>query len=212
MSISRVCLSAAMVLAGACAPRYSHLTQPALLSRKAPETFRARFETTQGVFVIEVTRAWAPLGGDRFYNLVRGGFYDGARFYRTLPKFVVQFGISSDPKISKAWNESTKINDDPVKEGNKETTVAFAAGGPNTRTTQVFINMADNVRLDALGFAVFGKVISGMEVIRKFYAEHGEGPPRGTGPDQKKIREEGEVYLARDFPKLDRIIKARIVH
>ena len=197
------------LLAG-CGPRYGLLTAPARYARQAPEKYKARFETTKGVFVIEVTRASAPLGADRFYNLVRGGFYDGARFFRTLPKFVVQFGINPDPKVSKAWGDATKIKDDPVKESNQRGAVTFAMAGPDTRTTQVYINMRDNSRLDKMGFAPFGKVIAGMDVVEKLYADYGEGPPRGKGPDQDKIEAEGEAYLAREFPKLDKIVRARI--
>lgn len=200
-----------LLLLAACAPRYARLTQPALFTQRAPEVYRVRFETTQGPFVMEVIRGWAPLGADRFYNLVRGGFYDGARFFRTLPKFVVQFGISPDPKVSKAWDERTKIIDDVVRMSNQRGFVSFATDGPNTRTTQVFINKKDNARLDARGFAPFGQVVSGMEKVEKFYAEYGEGAPRGAGPDQDKIQAEGEAYLAREFPKLDRILAARVV-
>jgi peptidyl-prolyl cis-trans isomerase A (cyclophilin A) len=200
-----------LLLLAACAPRHAHLTQPALFTQRAPEVYRVRFETTQGPFVMQVTRGWAPLGADRFYNLVRGGFYDGARFFRTLPKFVVQFGISPDPAVTKAWGDKTKILDDVVRMSNQRGFVTFATDGPNTRTTQVFINKKDNARLDAMGFAPFGQVISGMETVEKLYAEYGEGPPRGKGPDQDKIEAEGDAYLAREFPKLDKILSARIV-
>ena len=195
----------------ACGPHYSRLTTPSKFTRTAPAIYLARFETTKGTFAIEVHREWSPLGADRFYNLVRGGFYDGQRFFRTVPQFVVQWGISPKPAVSKAWGETTRIQDDPVKQSNTRGFVSFATSGPNTRTGAVFVNMADNARLDKTGFSPFGKVVEGMEVFGKLYAEYGEGAPRGKGPDQKKIREEGDAYLAREFPMLDRITKARIV-
>ena len=186
------------------------LLNPASLHAKAPETFKARFVTTKGEFVIEVHRDWAPLGADRFYNLVNGGFYDGQRFFRTVPAFVVQWGISPNPAISKAWGESTRIQDDPVKQSNTRGFVSFAKSGPNTRTTSIFVNMANNARLDDT-FPPFGRVVEGMDVFDRLYAGYGEIAPRGKGPEQKKLREEGEAYLAREFPLLDRITKARIV-
>ncbi len=198
------------LLTFACGPRYSRLTVPAKFTRKAPAVYRARFETTKGPFVIEVHRDWAPLGADRFYNLVRGGFYDGERFFRTLPKFVVQWGIPPKPAVAKAWGDTTRIPDDPVTQSNTRGFVSFATSGPNTRTAQLFVNMTDNARLDKLGFAPFGKVVQGMEVFDKLYAEYGEGAPRGKGPEQKRLREEGEEYLAKEFPLLDKIRKARI--
>lgn len=213
----RVLAPIALLLAGllslvtlACGPRYSRLTTPAKLKHSSPATWRARFQTTQGTFVIEVHRDWAPLGAARFYNLVRGGYYDGQRFFRTLPAFVVQWGISPKPAVSKAWDASTRIQDDPVKQTNTRGLVSFATSGPNTRTAAIFVNMADNSRLDKTGFAPFGEVVEGMDVFAKLYSGYGEGPPRGKGPEQKKIREEGEPYLAREFPLLDRIVKARV--
>jgi peptidyl-prolyl cis-trans isomerase A (cyclophilin A) len=191
-------------------PHRSRLLTPAKISRTAPEKFWARFKTTRGIFVVEVVRANAPLGSDRFYSLVRAGYYDGVRFFRTVPKFVTQFGLNPDPRVTKAWGQSTRITDDPVKESNLQGAVTFAAAGPNTRTTQIFINLADNTRLDKTGFAPFGKVVSGMDVVLNLYSGYGEGAPRGKGPDQKRIREEGEPYLAKDFPLLDRVTKARV--
>ena len=212
MAISRRTFLTALALlgSGGCAPHYERLVAPARFVKSAPAVYRTRFETTKGIFVIEVHRDWAPLGADRFYNLVRGGFYDGQRFFRTLPKFVVQWGISPNPSVSKAWGEATRIKDDPVTSSNTRGFVSFATSGPNTRTTAIFVNMADNSRLDKIGFAPFGKVTSGMEVFEKLYAEYGEGAPRGKGPEQRKIREQGEPYLAKEFPLLDRIVRARI--
>lgn len=193
-----------------CAPPHARLLKPAGFVKQAPAVFRARFETTKGPFVIEVHRDWAPLGADRFYNLVRGGFYDGERFFRTVPKFVVQWGISPDPAVNEAWGETSRIQDDPVKQTNTRGFVTFAKGGPNTRTTQIYVNMADNSRLDKTGFAPFGSVVTGMDVFEKLYSEYGEIVPRGKGPDQKQLREQGEAYLVREFPLLDKIVRARI--
>lgn len=186
------------------------LMDPARLSEKAPDSFEVRFDTTQGEFVVEVHRDWSPVGADRFYNLVKSGFYDDTRFFRVLPGFVVQFGIHGDPLVAETWTDAT-IQDDPVKESNKVGYVTYAkSGAPNSRTTQVFINLADNVRLDGMGFAPFGQVIEGMDVVEKLYAGYGEGAPRGNGPMQQRIVEEGNTYLDEFFPKLDRIEKATL--
>jgi peptidyl-prolyl cis-trans isomerase A (cyclophilin A) len=170
----------------------------------APATYRARFETSAGAFVVEVTRAWAPGGADRLYNLVRHGFYDGGRFFRVVPGFVVQFGLSRDPATSARWRPAT-IPDDPVTQRNTRGTLTFATGGPNTRTTQLFINYADNSRLDAMGFAPLGKVVEGMEVVDRIY------PGYGQAPDQGLIQTQGNAYLAAQFPQLDTIARAVIV-
>jgi peptidyl-prolyl cis-trans isomerase A (cyclophilin A) len=186
------------------------LYRPSSLDLKAPAVYRAKFITTKGDFIIEIHRAWAPLGADRFYNLVRFGFYNGASFFRMLPGFVVQFGLSPNPRIARAWSHAA-IKDDPVAQGNSLGTVTFAMAGPNTRTTQVFINLADNARLDQMGFAPIGKVTEGMSVVRSFYSGYGEGAPRGNGPDQDLIEKEGKSYLVKNFPKLDRIKVAEIL-
>lgn len=186
------------------------LLDPKSLNEKAPETYKAKFTTTRGDFVIEATRAWSPLGADRFYNLVKNRFYDGADFFRVLPGFVVQFGISPRPEVSKAWRAAT-IRDDPVKQSNLRGSVTFATGGPNTRTTQVFINLADNPRLDGMGFSPFGRVVEGMDIVDKLYSEYGEGAPQGRGPEQGRIESEGRAYLEKDFPRLDSIKTAVIV-
>lgn len=180
------------------------LTNPASLKDKAPEQFQARFTTTKGDFVVDVTRAKAPLGVDRFYNLVKYGFFNGAAFFRVVPGFVVQFGLSALPAVNAAW-EPAKITDDPVTDSNVKGTVCFATAGPNTRTTQLFVNLGDNVRLDAMGFAPFGKVIEGMDVVEKIY------PGYGQTPDQARITKEGAAYLKAQFPELDTITKAAIV-
>jgi len=186
------------------------LDQPSSLNLSAPAVYRAKFTTTQGDFVIEVTRSWAPYGADRFYNLVKNGFYDGASFFRVLPGFIVQFGISPDPRLSEVWH-SAAIPDDPVAESNLAGTVTFATAGPNTRTTQVFINLRDNKNLDSQGFAPFGKVVEGMEVLEKLYSGYGEGAPMGNGPDQQRLEKEGRAYLTGSFPKLDSIKSAAIM-
>ena len=186
------------------------LDQPASLNQKAPDVYQAKFVTTKGDIVIQVTRAWAPQGADRFYNLVKYGFYDGASFFRVIPGFMVQFGISGKPAVSEVWH-SADIPDDPVRQSNVAGAVTFATAGPDTRTTQVFINYADNKNLDAQGFAPFGKVTAGMDVARSFYSGYGEGAPMGNGPDQQLIQSQGEAYLAKDFPKLDHIKSAAIL-
>jgi peptidyl-prolyl cis-trans isomerase A (cyclophilin A) len=175
-----------------------------------PATYRARFETSAGVFVIEVQRAWAPQGADRVYELVKGGFYDGQRFFRVLSGFMAQFGIHGDPKVSAQWRERN-ILDDPVRQSNTRGMVSFATAGPNTRTTQIFINYGNNNSLDGMGFAPFGRVVEGMDVVDRLFAGYGEGAPRGRGPDQGRIQSEGNAYLAREFPKLDYVKKATIV-
>ncbi|HSL68661.1 MAG TPA: peptidylprolyl isomerase [Longimicrobiales bacterium] len=176
----------------------------------APDTFIARFETSRGNFFVQVVREWAPRGADRFYNLVRNGFYDGNRFFRVVDSFVVQWGVSGDPDVSHAWARQC-IRDDPVRSTNTRRAVTFAFGRPHTRTTQVFINYALNARLNQAGFAPFGQVIEGMEVVDSLYAGYGDGPPRGNGPDAVRVVDEGNAYLDREFPRLDSIIRARVV-
>jgi peptidyl-prolyl cis-trans isomerase A (cyclophilin A) len=179
------------------------LLNPATLKAQAPDVYKVRFTTSKGIFVAQVTRAWAPLGADRFYNLVKNGFYDGAGFFRIVPNFVVQFGISANPAVSKAW-KTAKISDDPVTQSNRRGYLTFATSGPNTRTTQLFINLADNARLDSMGFSPFGQVTEGMEVVDKLNAEYGEQP------DQSRIEAEGKTYLEKNFTRLD-IIKTATV-
>lgn len=179
------------------------------MKQTAPAEFRAKFETSVGTFVVKVVREWAPKGADRFYNLVRNGFYDDVRFFRVLPGFVAQFGIQGDPAISAKWRKAT-IADDSVKQSNTRGRLSFATGGPNTRTTQVFISYADNNRLDAMGFSAFGEVTEGMDVVDKLYSGYGEGAPSGRGPDQGRIQEEGNAYLKKQFEKLSTVIRARV--
>ena len=186
-----------------------NLANPAALNEQAPATYKVQFDTSKGPFVIEVHRDWAPNGADRFYNLVKNGFYDNARFFRVISGFMVQFGINGDPKLSSVWREA-RIQDDPVKQSNGRGYITFATAGPNTRTTQVFINFADNAALDRQGFAPFGQVISGMNVVDTLFSGYGEGAPRGMGPDQGRMQQEGNAYLMKDFGKLDYIKKAAI--
>jgi peptidyl-prolyl cis-trans isomerase A (cyclophilin A) len=186
------------------------LLDPSSLNQKAPATFKAKFTTTKGDFVVEVTRAWAPLGADRFYNLVKNGFFTDASFFRVISGFMVQFGLSAKPPISAAWSHAT-IPDDPVTQSNKRGYVTFATAGPNTRTTQMFINFGDNSRLDEQGFAPFGQVIEGMDVVDKLYSGYGEGAPQGNGPGQGELEEKGKPYLDANFPNLDSIKAAVIV-
>jgi len=188
----------------------SALMNPSALKAKAPATFKAKFVTTKGPFVVEVKRAWAPLGADRFYNLVSSGFFDKVKFFRVVPTFVVQFGMHGTPAVGAKWREAN-IMDEEVVTGNKRGFLTYAKAGPNTRTTQFFINLGDNSRLDAMGFPAFGHVISGMDVVDKLYSGYGDGPPSGTGPDQGSIAAQGNAYLDKEFPKLDSIIKATIV-
>jgi peptidyl-prolyl cis-trans isomerase A (cyclophilin A) len=196
----------AIVLLGGCGgPK----TESEARIEPAPDSYRVNFETSKGNFVVEVNKAWAPEGAERFYLLVRRGFYDDTRFFRVLRNFVVQFGISGDPAVSSRWRTAT-IPDDAVKESNRRGTITFATSGPNTRTTQVFINLADNVRLDGMGFAPFGRVVSGMDVVDRLYDAYGEGTPRGNGPDQQLIESQGNAYLEGSFPRLDHIRSARV--
>jgi len=175
----------------------------------APDVFRVKFETSKGDFLVQVTKEWAPLGADRFFELVQSHFFDGGRFFRVLPKFVVQFGLNGDPKVSALWSNA-RLPDDPVKQSNIKGKITFATSGPSSRTTQVFINYGDNSRLDSKGFAPFGEVVSGMDVVERFYFAYGEGAPRGNGPNQDMIETQGNAYLERDFPRLDYIKKATI--
>lgn len=183
---------------------------PAKLTAQAPETFDALFNTTKGKFTIEVTRSLAPNGADRFYNLVKSGYFTDVAFFRVIPGFMCQFGISGDPAISAKWRAAT-ISDDPVKGSNTRGTITFATAGPDTRTTQLFINFGDNAGLDAQGFAPFGKVIEGMDVVDKINGEYGDGPPGGSGPDQGRVQMEGNAYLKKDFPNLDYIKSATLI-
>jgi len=187
------------------------LMNPASLNEQAPASFKAKFTTTKGDFVVQVTRAWAPRGADRFYNLVKSGFFTDAAFFRYVPGFIVQFGMPADPKVGAAWHNAT-IPDDLIKHSNTAGTVVFANAGANTRTTQLFINLVDNTsQLDPprqVGFSPFGEVISGMDVVKGLYSGYGEAPQQ-NGP--QSISAQGKAYLYKNFPKLDSIKTATIV-
>lgn len=182
------------------------LAQDSKKAKKAPKTFKAKFETTAGDFVIEVQREWAPNGADRFYQLVSSGFYDECKFFRVVPDFMVQFGINGDPKVQKGWRDAT-IKDDPVMQSNKKGYVTFATSGPDSRTTQIFINYKQNSFLDSQGFAPFGKVVEGMDVVQKINSQYGETPSKA----QPQIQAMGNEFLNAKFPKLDGIKKATIL-
>ena len=171
---------------------------------KAPDKYKARFETSKGDILIQVEREWAPIGADRFYTLVKTGYLNGDRFFRVVPNFIIQFGIAGDPKLTARW-KNANLQDDPVKTNNMRGTVTFATAGPGTRTTQLFINTNDNVRLDGQGFAPFGRVIDGMKVVDQIFSGYGEGPI------QPRIEFEGNSYLEKDFPNLDYIKTASVV-
>jgi len=206
-------LAPAMLLAAALATparaQPENLANPSALKEQAPASYKARFDTSKGVFVVQVTRAWAPHGADRFYNLVKSGFYDNVRFFRVMSGFMAQFGIHGDPAVMTPWRDA-RIPDDKVTQSNKRGYITFATSGPNARTTQVFINFDDNSNLDDMGFAPFGRVATGMNVIDALNAEYGEGAPRGRGPDQSRMQREGNAYLAKEFPRLDFVKKATI--
>ena len=181
------------------------LSDPAALKETAPATFTANFDTSAGPFVITVHRDWAPAGADRFYNLVKNGFFTNVRFFRAIPNFMVQFGIHGDPAIASQWRNA-RLPVDKVVKSNTRGMITYAMGGsPDTRTTQMFINFKNNANLDAMGFAPFGEVTTGMENVDKIYQGYGEGAPRGQGPDQGRVQAEGNAYLMKDFPKMDYI-------
>ena len=188
------------------------LLDPSLAQEQAPDTYRVQLDTTKGKVVIEVHREWSPQGADRFYNLVKAGFFERVAFFRAIEGFMVQFGMSGTPAVQQAWN-AYPIPDDPsAGQTNKRGYITFAKKGtPNSRTTQVFINYRDNVALDSMGFTPFGEVVEGMDVIDGLYKGYGEGAPKGKGPNQMIIEREGNAYLERDFPELDYVEKATIV-
>jgi peptidyl-prolyl cis-trans isomerase A (cyclophilin A) len=213
-------VAVALGITAAAAPGCARRTPPealinptsAALGARAPDSFHVTFETSRGRFVVVAHRSWAPVGVDRFYYLVQNRFYDENRFFRVLPNFVAQFGLPADPRVAAAW-KGRVIADDRVRQSNRRGTVSFAHGGPRTRTTQLFINLTDNRRLDDLppmGFAPIGRVISGMTVVDRLYSGYGEGPPRGKGPSQDSIAARGNAYLDRKFPRLDRVRSARV--
>jgi peptidyl-prolyl cis-trans isomerase A (cyclophilin A) len=203
-------LVAGLTLVSAQSGASKALLNPAALKETAPNTYNVNFATSVGSFVVTVHRDWAPHGADRFYNLVKNGFYNDARFFRAIPKFMVQFGLHANPAVSKAWRNA-RLPADKVTQTNRRGFITYAMGAsPETRTTQVFINFRNNTNLDALGFAPFGEVTTGMDVVDKIYTGYGDGPPRGTGPDQERIQSEGNAYLLKAFPRLDYIKSATI--
>ncbi len=187
----------------------SPIFYPKRLTEQAPDDFRARFETSAGDFVIEVHRAWSPEGADRFFNLIANGFYDDVRVYRVIPGFMAQFGLNGDPVVNYQWRNAIII-DDPVVQSNTRGRVSFAKGGPNSRTTEVFINYRDNAGLDGNGFSPFGEVVQGMDVVDRFHGGYGDGPPRGQGPYQAQVQAQGNEYLDAEFPELTRILRASV--
>jgi len=180
------------------------LLQPATLKAKAPDVYDVKFTTTKGDFVVQVNRAWAPIGADRFYNLVKHGFFTGAPFFRVVQGFIIQFGLTPDPAVNRAW-QNANIKDDPVTQSNKPGYLTFATAGPNTRTTQLFINFGNNTFLDNQGFAPFGQVTSGMDVVKNLYSGYGEQPNQGA------ITSQGKAYIEKNFPKIDSIVSATVV-
>jgi len=181
------------------------------MTATAPETFTVRFETSAGQFDVAVHREWSPNGADRFYNLVRNGYYDDVRFFRVLEGFMAQFGISGDPALNRAWR-TAQIADDPVVQSNTRGRITYAkSNAPNSRTTQLFINFGDNSQLDDMGFAPFGEVVAGMDAVDALYSQYGEGAPQGGGPNQGKVQSEGNAYLEAEFPELDYIVRATVL-
>ena len=209
--MKRIVITAAagalFVIAAACRPIGAQdsggLRNPAILTEQAPAMFEAAFDTSKGRVVVDVHREWAPIGADRFYNLVKSGFFDDVRFFRVIPGQLAQFGMHGDPAVQDAWRDAV-VKDDPVKHGNIRGSVSFASRGRNTRTTQLFINLRDNSAYDRLGFAPFAEVVTGLEVVDSLYAGYEERP------DQGRIDAEGNAYLVREFPSLDYIKKAII--
>lgn len=185
------------------------LLRPAKATSEAPASYKVNFDTTKGMFVVEVTRDWAPLGADRFYNLVGMGYYDDIAFFRAINGFMVQFGIHGEGKVNGVWKKA-KIKDDPVTQSNTPGYITFATSGKDSRTVQVFLNLGNNKNLDNSGFAPFGKVIQGMDVVKKLYTGYGEGAPRGKGPSQGRLQGEGNAYLRKEFPELDYIKTATL--
>jgi peptidyl-prolyl cis-trans isomerase A (cyclophilin A) len=187
------------------------LLAPEKAVAKAPETFKVRFVTTKGEFVMEGHRSWSPRGADRFYNMVRAGFFKDVAFFRAIEGFMVQFGIHGSPEVAAKWRAANIDDDASAGKPNGRGYVSFAMAGPNTRTTQMFINYKDNSRLDSMGFTPFAQVVQGMEVVYKLYKGYGESAPNGQGPDQGRVQREGNAYLKKDFPMLDYVKSAALV-
>jgi peptidyl-prolyl cis-trans isomerase A (cyclophilin A) len=199
-----------MAARGRASAAAGQLRNPASRADRAPDVFRTRFETSKGAFVIEVHRAWAPIGADRFYDLVKNGFYDDCRFFRVIDGLMAQIGINGNPTVQSVWADA-RIPDDPVRQSNKPGYVTLAHAGSNTRATQFFINLTDNsALLDRKGFAPIGRVLSGLDVVEQLYSGYGDGAPRGIGPSQMQIASEGNAFLKKKFPKLDYVRTATV--
>jgi peptidyl-prolyl cis-trans isomerase A (cyclophilin A) len=195
----------------ACGPQATGKKKVApALPDKAPDVYKVRLMTTKGEMVVEVTRDWAPRGAEHFYTLVRSRYFDGVPFYRVVRNFIAQFGISLDPSASRLWSQ-LRLPDDPPRQKNKKGTLTFAALGAASRTTQIFINLADNTSLDKQGYVPFGRIVSGMDIPSQLYSSYGEIAPRGNGPNIERIGREGKEYLDIRFPRLDYIQRAVIV-
>ncbi|HEU5256044.1 MAG TPA: peptidylprolyl isomerase [Vicinamibacterales bacterium] len=203
-AVAGALLLAAIACGSSGAQESGGLRNPGALTEQAPAIFSAAFDTSKGQFVVEVHREWAPRGADRFYNLVKSGFFNDVRFFRVIGGQLAQFGMHGDPAVQEAWRDAV-IEDDPVRRGNTRGSVSFATRGPNSRTTQLFINLRDNGAYDRLGFAPFAEVVSGMDVVDRLYSEYEERP------EQPLIDEEGNAYLKREFPNLDYIQKVALV-
>ena len=203
-TVAGVMLASVLAAGQAANPNAAKLLNPASLNETAPPTYTVNLNTSKGLIVIQVHRDWAPIAADRFYNLVKNGFYDEARFFRVVPNFMVQFGMNANPAVTRAWS-GTPMKDEPTKQGNKKGYVTFArTGAPNSRGTQLFINYKDNNFLDAQGFAAFGEVTKGMDIAEGINAQYGEKPNQG------EITASGNAYLTKEFPKLDYIKTATI--
>ena len=212
-SASRLACVVAVAAAAACGNSQSSPLRnphPDSLARPAPDSFRVEFTTSKGRIVMQAVRAWAPQGVDRFHYLASNRYYDGTKFFRNLRGFMAQFGIHGDPDVNGVWADRT-IPDDSVRQSNLRGYVSYAMGGPDTRSTQLFINKADNDHLDAMGFAPIGRVVEGMHVVDQLYEGYGEGPPGGLGPDQSRIMRQGNRYLQSFFPRLDSIVGTRVL-
>jgi peptidyl-prolyl cis-trans isomerase A (cyclophilin A) len=196
--------------APASAPDQAALMSPEKATEQAPAVFKAKLTTTKGDFTVEVHRDWAPKGADRFYNLVKIGFFDDAAFFRVIDGFMVQFGIHGSPAVSAKWRDANIPDDPAAGHSNMRGALTFATAGPNTRTTQLFINYGNNANLDNMGFTPFGQVTDGMNVVDSLYKGYGEGAPQGNGPDQGRLQGEGNAYLKQAFPLLDYIKTARL--
>lgn len=188
------------------------MKDPKLATEAAPATYKVKFKTTKGDFVVQVTKDWSPKGADRFYNLAKMGYFKDIAFFRVIPGFMAQFGIHGDPAVNNVWREASIDDDQGGKASNKRGYLTFAKKGiPNSRSVQFFINLVDNQNLDQMGFTPFGQVVEGMDVVDKIYGGYGEGAPRGMGPDQMRVQTEGNAYLKKDFPNLDYITSVELV-